>query len=107
MRARNACALSFCVRSGSGWRQSRTQSLLEEHTRVWVRDWDGVRPATRENTEDLRKLNFSHFNMTTGDERPNTTVIQVTNIAQSASLDQVRTLFSFLGEMEELKLFPE
>ena len=45
--------------------------------------------------------------MTAGEESPATTVIQVTNVAQNVTLDQMRTLFSFLGEMEDLKLFPE
>jgi len=45
--------------------------------------------------------------MTTGTERPSTRVIQVTNIAQNATVDQMKTLFGFLGEIEEMHLFPE
>lgn len=46
-------------------------------------------------------------NMTTGMEKPSTRVIQVTNIAQNATVDQMKTLFGFLGEIEEMHLFPE
>ncbi|KAM8929918.1 serine/arginine-rich splicing factor 11 isoform 2-T2 [Pelodytes ibericus] len=35
-----------------------------------------------------------------------TDVIQVTNVSPSASSEQMRTLFGFLGKIEELKLFP-
>lgn len=35
-----------------------------------------------------------------------TDVIQVTNVSPSASSEQMRTLFSFLGTIEELRLFP-
>ncbi|KAJ7377026.1 Protein srek1IP1 [Desmophyllum pertusum] len=45
--------------------------------------------------------------MTTGTERPSTRVIQVTNIAQNATVDQMKTLFGFLGDIEEMHLFPE
>lgn len=45
--------------------------------------------------------------MTTGMEKPSTRVIQVTNIAQNATVDQMKTLFGFLGEIEEMHLFPE
>ncbi|RMX52737.1 hypothetical protein pdam_00022405 [Pocillopora damicornis] len=45
--------------------------------------------------------------MTTGTEKPSTRVIQVTNIAQNATVDQMKTLFGFLGEIEEMHLFPE
>ena len=40
-------------------------------------------------------------------EKPSTRVIQVTNIAQNATVDQMKTLFGFLGGIEELRLFPE
>jgi len=36
-----------------------------------------------------------------------TKIIQVTNIAPSATKDQMKTLFSFLGKIDEAKLFPE
>ncbi|XP_070687666.1 serine/arginine-rich splicing factor 11-like [Pempheris klunzingeri] len=36
----------------------------------------------------------------------NTHVIQVTNVSPSTTSDQMRTLFGFLGNIEELKLFP-
>nr|XP_023696235.1 serine/arginine-rich splicing factor 11 [Paramormyrops kingsleyae] len=36
----------------------------------------------------------------------NTNVIQVTNVSPSTTSEQMRTLFSFLGNIEELKLFP-
>ncbi|XP_056132413.1 serine/arginine-rich splicing factor 11-like isoform X2 [Lampris incognitus] len=35
-----------------------------------------------------------------------TSVVQVTNVSPSASSEQMRTLFGFLGNIEELKLFP-
>ncbi|XP_063819376.1 splicing regulatory glutamine/lysine-rich protein 1 isoform X2 [Pseudophryne corroboree] len=35
-----------------------------------------------------------------------TTVIQVTNLSASVTSDQMRTLFSFLGDVEELRLYP-
>ncbi|XP_061222389.1 serine/arginine-rich splicing factor 11 isoform X3 [Neopsephotus bourkii] len=35
-----------------------------------------------------------------------TDVIQVTNVSPSASSEQMRTLFGFLGKIEELRLFP-
>ncbi|KAL0589021.1 Serine/arginine-rich splicing factor 11 [Plecturocebus cupreus] len=35
-----------------------------------------------------------------------TKVIQVTNVSLSASSEQMRTLFSFLGKIDELRLFP-
>lgn len=36
----------------------------------------------------------------------NTHVIQVTNVSPSTTSEQMRTLFGFLGTIEELKLFP-
>lgn len=36
----------------------------------------------------------------------NTNVIQVTNVAPAATLDQMQTLFSFLGEVDEIKMYP-
>ncbi|XP_056270255.1 serine/arginine-rich splicing factor 11-like isoform X3 [Pseudoliparis swirei] len=36
----------------------------------------------------------------------NTHVIQVTNVSPSAASEQMRTLFGFLGNIDELKLFP-
>ncbi|XP_061094148.1 serine/arginine-rich splicing factor 11-like isoform X2 [Conger conger] len=36
----------------------------------------------------------------------NTNVIQVTNVSPSTTSEQMRTLFGFLGKIEELKLFP-
>ena len=45
--------------------------------------------------------------MTADMERPSTTVVQVTNIAQNATVDQMKILFGFLGEIEEMHLFPE
>lgn len=48
--------------------------------------------------------------MTTGDVEANqnqaTKVIQVTNVAKSATFDQLKTFFEFLGEIDELKVFP-
>ena len=35
-----------------------------------------------------------------------TNVIQVTNVSPSTTSEQMRTLFGFLGNIEELKLFP-
>ncbi|KAG9267053.1 serine/arginine-rich splicing factor 11 isoform X1 [Astyanax mexicanus] len=35
-----------------------------------------------------------------------TNVVQVTNVSPSATSEQMRTLFGFLGNIEELKLFP-
>lgn len=35
-----------------------------------------------------------------------TEVIQVTNVSPSASSEQMRTLFGFLGKIDELRLFP-
>lgn len=35
-----------------------------------------------------------------------TDVIQVTNVSPSASSEQMKTLFGFLGKIEELHLFP-
>ncbi|XP_040195984.1 splicing regulatory glutamine/lysine-rich protein 1 isoform X1 [Rana temporaria] len=35
-----------------------------------------------------------------------TTVIQVTNLSAAVTSDQMRTLFSFLGDVEELRLYP-
>merc|ERR1711955_78450 len=35
-----------------------------------------------------------------------TKVIQVTNIAPQATRDQMHTLFSFLGKIEDLRLYP-
>ncbi|XP_068174896.1 serine/arginine-rich splicing factor 11-like [Antennarius striatus] len=37
---------------------------------------------------------------------PTTHVIQVTNVSPSTTSEQMRTLFGFLGNIEELKLFP-
>ncbi len=36
-----------------------------------------------------------------------TKIIQVTNIAPQASKQQMTELFSYLGDIEELKLYPE
>lgn len=35
-----------------------------------------------------------------------TNVVQVTNVSPSTSSEQMRTLFGFLGTIEELRLFP-
>ncbi|EDV22544.1 uncharacterized protein TRIADDRAFT_17518, partial [Trichoplax adhaerens] len=35
-----------------------------------------------------------------------THVCQVTNVSPGATVEQLNTLFGFLGEIEELKLFP-
>jgi sorbitol-specific phosphotransferase system component IIA len=45
--------------------------------------------------------------MTAGEGIITTRVIQVTNVAPNATTDQMRILFGFLGEIEDLKLFPE
>lgn len=39
-------------------------------------------------------------------QAPATKVIQVTNIAPQATRDQMHTLFSFLGKIEDLRLYP-
>nr|XP_006824319.1 PREDICTED: splicing regulatory glutamine/lysine-rich protein 1-like isoform X2 [Saccoglossus kowalevskii] len=36
-----------------------------------------------------------------------TKVIQVTNVAPGATLEQMKTLFGFLGDIEEIQLFPQ
>lgn len=41
------------------------------------------------------------------EDMSDTRVIQITNIAPSASKDQMRTLFGYLGRIEEIKLYPE
>lgn len=35
------------------------------------------------------------------------TMIQVTNIAPNASLDQMKTMFSFIGDIDEIVLYPD
>uniref|UniRef100_A0A8C3ABW7 Splicing regulatory glutamine/lysine-rich protein 1 n=1 Tax=Cyclopterus lumpus TaxID=8103 RepID=A0A8C3ABW7_CYCLU len=37
---------------------------------------------------------------------PGTAVVQVTNLSSSVSSEQMRTLFGFLGDIEELRLYP-
>ncbi|XP_034156520.2 splicing regulatory glutamine/lysine-rich protein 1 isoform X2 [Pangasianodon hypophthalmus] len=37
---------------------------------------------------------------------PSTTVIQITNLSSSVNSEQMRTLFGFLGDIEELRLYP-
>ncbi|RXN17519.1 splicing regulatory glutamine lysine-rich 1 isoform X5 [Labeo rohita] len=37
---------------------------------------------------------------------PGTNVIQITNLSSAVSSDQMRTLFGFLGDIEELRLYP-
>ncbi|XP_010876360.2 splicing regulatory glutamine/lysine-rich protein 1 isoform X1 [Esox lucius] len=37
---------------------------------------------------------------------PGTAVIQITNLSSAVSSDQMRTLFGFLGDIEELRLYP-
>ncbi|XP_059405792.1 splicing regulatory glutamine/lysine-rich protein 1-like isoform X2 [Carassius carassius] len=37
---------------------------------------------------------------------PGTNVIQITNLSSGVSSDQMRTLFGFLGDIEELRLYP-
>ncbi|XP_043095305.1 splicing regulatory glutamine/lysine-rich protein 1 isoform X3 [Puntigrus tetrazona] len=37
---------------------------------------------------------------------PGTNVIQITNLSAAVSSDQMRTLFGFLGDIEELRLYP-
>ena len=41
-----------------------------------------------------------------GEVSANTNLILVTNIAPQATRDQMNTLFSFVGRVEELKLYP-
>ena len=36
-----------------------------------------------------------------------TQVVQVTNIAPVATLEQLKTLFSFLGEIEDIAMYPD
>uniref|UniRef100_A0A4W4GWX8 RRM domain-containing protein n=1 Tax=Electrophorus electricus TaxID=8005 RepID=A0A4W4GWX8_ELEEL len=36
----------------------------------------------------------------------NTNVVQVTNVSPSTTSEQMRTLFGFLGTVEDLRLFP-
>lgn len=45
--------------------------------------------------------------MTTGVEAsPPTRVIQVTNVAKTATYEQLKTFFDFLGTIEEMKIYP-
>jgi len=44
--------------------------------------------------------------MGSSDSSGNSKVIQVTNIAPQATRDQMHTLFSFLGKIEDLRLYP-
>ncbi|KAG9353631.1 hypothetical protein JZ751_011752 [Albula glossodonta] len=37
---------------------------------------------------------------------PGTAVIQITNLSSAVSSEQMRTLFGFLGDIEELRLYP-
>uniref|UniRef100_A0A3Q0S915 RRM domain-containing protein n=1 Tax=Amphilophus citrinellus TaxID=61819 RepID=A0A3Q0S915_AMPCI len=37
---------------------------------------------------------------------PGTAVVQVTNLSSAVSSEQMRTLFGFLGDIEELRLYP-
>ncbi|CAL8406121.1 unnamed protein product [Arctogadus glacialis] len=37
---------------------------------------------------------------------PGTTVVQVTNLSSAVSSEQMATLFGFLGDIEELRLYP-
>lgn len=37
---------------------------------------------------------------------PETTVVQVTNLSSAVSSEQMATLFGFLGDIEELRLYP-
>uniref|UniRef100_A0AAQ4P1P6 RRM domain-containing protein n=1 Tax=Gasterosteus aculeatus aculeatus TaxID=481459 RepID=A0AAQ4P1P6_GASAC len=37
---------------------------------------------------------------------PGTAVVQVTNLSSAVSGEQMRTLFGFLGDIEELRLYP-
>ena len=45
--------------------------------------------------------------MTTGETgSPATRVIQVTNVAKTATYDQLKTFFDFLGGIEEMTIYP-
>uniref|UniRef100_A0A3Q2VD80 RRM domain-containing protein n=2 Tax=Haplochromini TaxID=319058 RepID=A0A3Q2VD80_HAPBU len=37
---------------------------------------------------------------------PGTPVVQITNLSSAVSSEQMRTLFGFLGDIEELRLYP-
>lgn len=37
---------------------------------------------------------------------PETHVAQVTNVAPPVTLDQVQTLFGYLGKIDEIKMYP-
>jgi len=39
-------------------------------------------------------------------EQLDTKVVQVTNIAPAATRDQMKTLFSYLGRIDEIKMYP-
>uniref|UniRef100_A0A8C3RK43 RRM domain-containing protein n=1 Tax=Chelydra serpentina TaxID=8475 RepID=A0A8C3RK43_CHESE len=75
---------------------------------------DTASPA--KSPEWLPLLHMRRTRMTRADPVPNalfplpdvsgTDVIQVTNVSPSASSEQMRTLFGFLGKIEELRLFP-
>jgi hypothetical protein len=45
--------------------------------------------------------------MTTGDAGSSATrVIQVTNVAKTATYEQLKAFFDFLGGIEEIKIYP-
>lgn len=40
-------------------------------------------------------------------DKLDTRVVQVSNIAPTATRDQMKTLFSYLGRIDEIKMYPE
>lgn len=46
------------------------------------------------------------MSVSVGNMNYTTKVVQVTNVSPSTTSEQMRTLFGFLGTIEELKLFP-
>ena len=39
-------------------------------------------------------------------DKINTKVVQITNVAPTATKDQMKTLFGYLGRVEECKMYP-
>merc|ERR1712013_461178 len=57
-------------------------------------------------TMEMALVPVGNQSMGSSDSSGNSKVIQVTNIAPQATRDQMHTLFSFLGKIEDLRLYP-
>ena len=66
-------------------------------------------PGTRRRKEKSGEtvLSDEYFKVISTSKMSETRVIQITNVAPVVTKEQMRTLFSFVGKIDDIKLYPE